>query len=1369
MKRLSYALLAAAALFFGSWGSAFAVSTFITQQGGTGTTSPSGLLYGDNSATQHLNTVTIGSNLTFSGGVLSATGTGGSSFGYPFPSNATTTVLTFSNGITLGSFTGTLNANNGVIYPTSTSTPTVTAPITYSGTLGSFIGGVSGTFDCITATGSVKGCLSAADFTTFNAKQPAGNYITALTGDVTASGPGSAAATLATVNGNVGSFTNANITVNAKGLITAASNGAGGSGGAIGTSTGLVNGQVDFSTSVNTIANDATFLFDSTLKKLTVNNASTTNLTIGVLSGILKQTGGVVVAATPGTDYENPLTFVYPLVRAVNAISLAFGTTTSNTWAGTQTFTNSPVFSTLGVGTVNSTAAGAIYNTATNTPVVGTGLSYSGTTFPAGIGGNSGTLTNTGVISNSCPGGFLSCSGTNPSAFTLGTLGIGNGGTGTSTSGIQGQTWIVGPSGTFNATSSLFFGTNSFLGIGTTSPSFKIDLQGTDSTSSAYYATRFSSDAQPGGIIGRKARGTQQLPTAALSGDSLAIFGAHGYGTTGWGSTSSVGGITIRAAENFSDTNKGTLLSFETTPIGATTRSTRATLDSAGNFGIGTSTLSQLLSVQGNGLFSGNLSAANVTATGTLTLSALTGTQCLQEVSGVVSGTGSACGSGGSGSPGGASSTIQFNRNGVFGGALNVFTDGTNFGIATASPMSALSVVGNEDHWGGYYHYGPSPVRDTSFCNRSTDCLTYVGDDNTTNGVNFEVGNNNAGTNAYSWIGETNGAFDNAGTFFAGLGLNGQNYGNNGFGTGLTQPSELQLISNVGDIAIGSGTTTNPWVRIFVGGFATTNEIARFTTTGLGIGTTTPSANLSVNGTTTLVTGSNVLYVKGGSSGGTTFPGQSVRIEAGDAGTTTNDVAGAINIIGGDGTTASTGSGGAINILAGNSANTLAPNVNITAGSVIGGLANGGSVNFTAGQGGNNNGQFNFTGSSTTMFNIGTTAGGANPMFRISTGGLAATATGISITGAATGGTTAIAAIDSGANSSLSIASKGTGTLALNSGGTGNITVGPAGTTRYTFAAAQLSLNPNGRSTSAANPFFKFVGGTGAALTTTVEATEDLFDMTAIQSHASGAITQERDIRVIPTTNTFTAGTTNANSTIGSSTSLSIDGPPTQGLNVNYTNAQAVFIGPGGTYTSGSTTNAIGLVIQAPVGAANNYAASTSGRIVMSSLGTIGTGDTLCRNAAGEIGDAGGTTCAISNPLAKHNIRSLTSSDLGNFMKLNPIHYLLNGSNIAQYGFNALEVNAIYPDAVELATQDVTVTGVDGKPAIIKKGQPKTVDYEHLVALDTYMIQQQELSLEKLGAGARRSMTDDWQWYAIGLLAFWNLLITGFLIRKRNS
>src|SRR5579864_420540 len=53
-----------------------------------------------------------------------------------------------------------------------------------------------------------------------------GAGITQLTGDVTAGpGTGSQPTTLKTVNSNVGSFTSANITVNAKGLITAAANG----------------------------------------------------------------------------------------------------------------------------------------------------------------------------------------------------------------------------------------------------------------------------------------------------------------------------------------------------------------------------------------------------------------------------------------------------------------------------------------------------------------------------------------------------------------------------------------------------------------------------------------------------------------------------------------------------------------------------------------------------------------------------------------------------------------------------------------------------------------------------------------------------------------------------------------------------------------------------------------------------------------------------------------------------------------------------------------------------------------------------------------------------------------------------------------
>lgn len=77
------------------------------------------------------------------------------------------------------------------------------------------------------ATSSTDGYLSHTDWGAFNSKQPAGNYLTGLSGDITAAGPGSAAATLATVNsspGQCGDSTHVcQITTNGKGLVTAQS------------------------------------------------------------------------------------------------------------------------------------------------------------------------------------------------------------------------------------------------------------------------------------------------------------------------------------------------------------------------------------------------------------------------------------------------------------------------------------------------------------------------------------------------------------------------------------------------------------------------------------------------------------------------------------------------------------------------------------------------------------------------------------------------------------------------------------------------------------------------------------------------------------------------------------------------------------------------------------------------------------------------------------------------------------------------------------------------------------------------------------------------------------------------------------------
>ena len=96
----------------------------------------------------------------------------------------------------------------------------------------------SGNFLRGNGTNFVSSAIQASDVTTLN-QSTTGSAATlttartiAISGDLTYTSPpfnGStnvaAAGTLATVNSNVGSFTNASVTVNAKGLVTAASSG----------------------------------------------------------------------------------------------------------------------------------------------------------------------------------------------------------------------------------------------------------------------------------------------------------------------------------------------------------------------------------------------------------------------------------------------------------------------------------------------------------------------------------------------------------------------------------------------------------------------------------------------------------------------------------------------------------------------------------------------------------------------------------------------------------------------------------------------------------------------------------------------------------------------------------------------------------------------------------------------------------------------------------------------------------------------------------------------------------------------------------------------------------------------------------------
>jgi hypothetical protein len=109
------------------------------------------------------------------------------------------------------------------ITATSNSTLTTLSALSLPGS--QVTGNISGDAANITATSNSTLVTLSSLSLPYSQVTGAPAAITALTGDVTATGPGSAVATLATVNASPGTYTNATVTVNGKGLVTSASTG----------------------------------------------------------------------------------------------------------------------------------------------------------------------------------------------------------------------------------------------------------------------------------------------------------------------------------------------------------------------------------------------------------------------------------------------------------------------------------------------------------------------------------------------------------------------------------------------------------------------------------------------------------------------------------------------------------------------------------------------------------------------------------------------------------------------------------------------------------------------------------------------------------------------------------------------------------------------------------------------------------------------------------------------------------------------------------------------------------------------------------------------------------------------------------------
>lgn len=142
------------------------------------------------------------------------------------------------------------------------------------------------------------------------------------------------------------------------------------------------------------------------------------------------------------------------------------------------------------------------------------------------------------------------------------------------------------------------------VGIGTTSPNQKLDVQSNDSDTRVNVQNNSSTAARYPGYLAQNYNGGQggapnfagiayrgniNSPAPVQQFDSLMLLSGAGAYNTSYGNTSQAM-INFTAAETFSATARGTDMTFATTPTGSTTMQTRMIISQNGNVGIGTTT-----------------------------------------------------------------------------------------------------------------------------------------------------------------------------------------------------------------------------------------------------------------------------------------------------------------------------------------------------------------------------------------------------------------------------------------------------------------------------------------------------------------------------------------------------------------------------------------------------------------------------------------------------------------------------------------------------------------------------------------------------------------------------------------------------------
>ncbi|MFA4941826.1 MAG: hypothetical protein WC582_04530, partial [Patescibacteria group bacterium] len=412
-----------------------------------------------------------------------------------------------------------------------------------------------------------------------------------------------------------------------------------------------------------------------------------------------------------------------------------------------------------------------------------------------GIKDNSGTLQfkNSGGSWADIAGTTWSTSGSDIN-YTAGNIGVG-----TTTPYSRLSVWGDGTNPIFEAVDSasstkMVILNNGRVGVGTVNPVATLDVNGT------IQLERYGDET---GYDVRRANGTIDSPTQVLAGDRIGYLVGGAYYSGASSGFSNTTAMSFYAAEDQTNTARGSYIKFDTTNIGAASRTEKMRIDSSGKVGIGTTSPEKILDILG-----GNGNQFRITSGNTAWASSFSLDTKVQNGEWVIQVDGTA------GTLPGALRFINVDQGGT---APLIITHGKNIAIGYDNPGTAKLAVDGNVGIGTTSPWGLLSVNANAI---GTAPQFVVGSSTATNFIVANNGNVGIGTEVPATLLE----LEKSG---GGAILKFESPGNRALRMGIPVGSTNFVIADSDDLA------SNRWLTIPSSG-------------NIGIGTTSPMSKLSV-------------------------------------------------------------------------------------------------------------------------------------------------------------------------------------------------------------------------------------------------------------------------------------------------------------------------------------------------------------------------------------------------------------------------------------------------------------------------------------------------------------------------------------------